>query len=96
MDQLARISEMEERLNRAAGALTRLDAALAELETLHRDVAALASYYEGPLWRADFEADEEGLLPRELPRGVLSEDAVYDLLEQYSECMTRLKEAAEL
>ena len=96
MDQLARISEMEERLNRAAGALTRLDAALVELEELRRDVAALSAYYESPLWRADFEADEQGLLPRELPRGVLSEDAVYDLLEQYSECMTRLKEAAEL
>ena len=66
MDQLARISEMEERLNRAAGALTRLDAALVELEELRRDVAALSAYYESPLWRADFEADEEGLLPQDL------------------------------
>ena len=28
----------------------------------------------------DFEADEEGLIPKDLKRGVLSEDALYDLL----------------
>ncbi len=95
MDQLARISAMEERLNRAAGALCRLDAALADLETLRQDVAVLAAYYEGPLWRADFEADERGLLPPDLRRGVLSEDAVYDLLTQYKELLESLRQAAE-
>lgn len=95
MDQLARISAMEERLNRAAGALCRLDAALADLETLRQDVAVLAAYYEGPLWRADFEADERGLLPPDLRRGVLSEDAVYDLLAQYKELLESLRQAAE-
>ena len=95
MDQLARISAMEERLNRAAGALCRLDAALADLETLRQDVAVLAAYYEGPLWRADFEADERGLLPPDVSRGVLSEDAVYDLLTQYKELLESLRQAAE-
>ena len=95
MDQLARISAMEERLNWAAGALCRLDAALADLETLRQDVAVLAAYYEGPLWRADFEADERGLLPPDLRRGVLSEDAVYDLLTQYKEILESLRQAAE-
>lgn len=95
MDQLARISAMEERLSRAAGALCRLDAALADLETLRQDVAVLAAYYEGPLWRADFEADERGLLPPDLRRGVLSEDAVYDLLTQYKELLESLRQAAE-
>lgn len=95
MDQLARISAMEERLNRAAGALCRLDAALADLETLRQDVAVLAAYYEGPLWRADFEADERGLLPPDLRRGVLSEDAVYDLLAQYKELLEFLRQVAE-
>lgn len=94
MDQLARISAMEERLNRAAGALCRLDAALADLETLRQDVAVLAAYYEGPLWRADFEADERGLLPPDLRRGVLSEDAVYDLLEEYDAVLEKLRQAA--
>ena len=43
----------------------------------------LRQYYEGPSWRADFEADESGLLPKSLCRGVLSEDALYNLLEEW-------------
>lgn len=40
----------------------------------------LTEYYENGQWMADFEADEAGLLPRGLKRGVLSEDGVYNLL----------------
>lgn len=40
----------------------------------------LTEYYENGQWMADFEADEAGLLPRDLKRGVLSEDGVYNLL----------------
>ena len=35
--------------------------------------------------KRDFEADEAGLLPKGLKRGVLSEDGIYDLLEEYKE-----------
>lgn len=45
----------------------------------------LINYYEGGEWRQDFELDEAGLLPRDLKRGVLSEDGVYDLFETISE-----------
>ena len=38
------------------------------------------SYYEGSQWRADFELDEQGKLPSDLKRGVLSEDGVYNFL----------------
>lgn len=41
----------------------------------------------------DFEADEAGLLPADLKRGVLSEDAVYDLIVGHRELMTRLQRA---
>ena len=34
----------------------------------------LSEYYSGPDWKADFALDEEGLLPGDLKRGVLSED----------------------
>ncbi len=42
----------------------------------------LMQYYENGLWMHDFKADEKGLLPKELKRGVLSEDGVYNLLTQ--------------
>lgn len=40
----------------------------------------LTEYYENGQWMSDYEADEAGLLPSDLKRGVLSEDGVYNLL----------------
>lgn len=42
----------------------------------------LRQYYEGGQWLRDYELDEQGCLPRELKRGVLAQDAVYDFLER--------------
>ena len=41
----------------------------------------LNAYYTSGEWREDYEADERGELPPDLKRGVLSQDALYDLLE---------------
>ena len=45
----------------------------------------LLRYYEGGQWLRDFSLDEQGLLPRDLKRGVLSEDGVYNFLCQISQ-----------
>ena len=45
----------------------------------------LEDYYHGGLWLTDYTLDEQGLLPRQLKRGVLSQDGVYDLLERLKE-----------
>lgn len=42
----------------------------------------LLRYYEGGVWLKDYEADEKGLLPKDLKRGVLSEDGVYNLIAE--------------
>ena len=42
----------------------------------------LEVYYTSGEWREDYEADERGELPAGLKRGVLSQDALYDLLER--------------
>lgn len=41
----------------------------------------LIRYYEGGGWMEDFQMDEQGLLPANLKRGVLSEDGIYNFLE---------------
>ena len=51
------------------------DAALDEM--LH----TLTEYYESGQWLHDYELDEKGLIPQDMKRGVLAQDAVYDLLE---------------
>ena len=41
----------------------------------------LAGYMESGLWLSDYMADERGELPRDLKRGVLSQDGIWNLLE---------------
>ena len=42
----------------------------------------LEAYYTSGEWQEDYEADERGEFPPDLKRGVLSQDALYDLLER--------------
>lgn len=46
-------------------------------------IKLLNDYYTSREWLHDYELDEQGLLPPGLKRGVLSQDAVYDLLEEH-------------
>ena len=82
MEQIRRIEQMEAYLDEITAAQSELSAALEKYEALRETLEALTAYYEGPLWMRDFTDDEAGKLPRELKRGVLSEDAVYDALTE--------------
>lgn len=84
---------MEVRLDTAAAAVRALDAALEQWEAALPEVAVLAAYYESEAWQRDFADDAAGKLPQGLKRGVLSEDAVYDLL---SDCARLREKLAEL
>ena len=55
-------------------------------------LSTLEAYYTSPAWRTDFEADEAGLLPSDLKRGVLSEDGIYNLLEDFKWVEEEVKE----
>ena len=43
-------------------------------------LSELTAYYESPQWLSDYEADEQGVFPPDLKRGVLSQDGIHDLL----------------
>ena len=47
---------------------------------LQEKIEILIQYYESEQWKTDYSADERGELPADLKRGVLSEDGVYNLL----------------
>ena len=47
----------------------------------HPSLGELVRYYEGGQWLRDYELDEQGLLSKNLKRGVLSQDGVYNLLQ---------------
>lgn len=94
-EQLRRIEGMEEKLNRSLAAVRALGMAMEAYEKVLEDIRILEEYLSSPEWRADFEADEAGLLPPELRRGVLSEDGIYHLLEENGEIRNTLVELAE-
>ena len=54
------------------------------------ELQKLSAYYGSERWMQDFEDDEAGRLPASLKRGVLSEDAAYDLLCDYRALCRRM------
>ena len=75
-EQIERITHMEHILSKA-------EETIKTLFELRPQIEELSAYYGSKDWFADYDADRAGLLPPDLKRGVLSEDAVYDLLAQY-------------
>lgn len=57
-------------------------AAIREDAFLCKCLRILTEYYEDGQWLHDYELDEKGLLPKELKRGVLAQDAVFDFLDR--------------
>ena len=84
---------MEARLDQALDAERAMNQALDQFEALPQVVRQLEEYYTGGEWLRDFEADEQGLLPKDLKRGVLSEDGVDDVLTEYRSLLLRMLEA---
>lgn len=72
-DPIARIRRMEAYFDRLLGG-----------ECCPEAIPELTRYMESGLWLQDYQLDEQGLLPPELKRGVLSQDALYDLLTDFS------------
>ena len=94
MTQIERITEMERHLAVAQRALASMAVALDEYESSLSSLAALRDYYGSESWRQDFSADEAGRLPRGLNRGVLSEDGIWNVLEDWRSTEVRLSALA--
>ena len=69
-----------------------LESAVYNFEAVHRRIERLFHYMEDGQFLKDFEADERGELPRDMERGVLSEDALDQLLVDVTQMRNRLKE----
>ena len=91
-NRVSRIEQMERRFDAARAVVDEMDAALQRYAEAEKDIEALAKYYDGGQWRSDFEADEAGLLPATLKRGVLSEDGLWNLLADDKEMRRRMDE----
>ena len=86
-----RVRNMEEDFNVVRDIMNEMDMAISRFESVQERIEHLSNYLENGQFLKDFEADERGELPKDMPRGVLSEDALYDLLEDVTEMRSRLK-----
>ena len=83
---------MEQHLDRASQAVMRLSAALDDYAEAQAAISELEAYYGNADWKQDFADDEAGRLPKNLKRGVLSEDSVWNLLEDCRNLNSRMLE----
>jgi len=83
-EAIARVQQMELLLDEITGALRReQESGIVFCYSQWKEkIRVLTAYYEGGLWMQDYRRDERGEFPVGLKRGVLSEDAVYDLLTE--------------
>ncbi len=81
-EMIERIKEMERLYDEASAAVANFDEAFGKFLDAQEAVARLEDYLESGAWMTDFEADEAGELPSDLKRGVLSEDGLFDLLDE--------------
>ncbi|MBQ6747494.1 MAG: DUF4298 domain-containing protein [Bacteroidaceae bacterium] len=91
-ETINRIKGMEKRMRRADKVLKSMEYALDEWDMMNSDLKALNKYLGSEDWKADMKADEAGLLPDNLRRGVLSEDGIWNLLVDQRVLMQRLFE----
>ena len=81
--QIERIKRMEQCFDKVLAAIK--DVSADSLKAVKDDIVELSKYYGSESWKKDFAADEAGLLPQDLKRGVLSEDGIWNLLADYKE-----------
>lgn len=90
MESIERIQHYERLLDTVAPVLKDLETALDRFDEVQEAVQELSAYYGSEDWHADLAEDEAGNLPRDLKRGVLSEDGIYDVLSDHYSLIVRL------
>lgn len=95
MTEIERIQTMETAFNELSSAHKALVSALDGFVSHLEQWKALSAYYGSDAFHHDLALDEAGKLPCDLRRGVLSEDAVYDLMTDLAELVTEMHSVAE-
>ena len=80
MNQLERIRYMEQLFDFVIETRKEQTISQDKKARIREATRILAQYYESKKWKQDFADDEAGMLPKDLKRGVLSEDSLWNLL----------------
>lgn len=93
--QYEHLARMQAIMQRQSQLLHQVDMLLPALQAALPELKVLVDYYGDEQWMRDFEADELGLIPVDVPRGALSEDGIEILLDDTEETARQLQEFAK-
>ena len=94
MDRYEKIKEMEIILDIYREKIDRMKEVLDSFEGYHNDYQKLMEYYGSQEYMDDVDAANKGLIPSDIKCGVLSEDAVWDLIGDNYEVAIKMLEVA--
>lgn len=85
-----RVARNSSKLKRAEEAIKEAEIGVDMLLNAWEDICALNEYLDSGEWQADFEADERGEISKAIPRGVLSEDGLYNTLDRLQDVLGQM------
>lgn len=85
-----RVARNSSKLKRAEEAIKEAEIGVDMLLNAWEDICALNEYLDSGEWQADFEADERGEISKTVPRGVLSEDGLYNTLDRLQDVLGQM------
>ena len=77
---ISRITKMEKLFDDLKFSFEKFKEEFYKNKNLQRKLKVLTNYYENGKWLKDYQLDEENLLPKNLKRGILSQDGFYNFL----------------
>ncbi len=91
---IARIIKNEERLDDALLCIHRINLELNKMKINQQSIQKLSKYYGSKNWFKDKQAYENGSIPK-IKAGVLSEDSIWNMLDEYKEVIFEMKKIVD-
>lgn len=79
---ISRITKMEKLFDDLKFSFEKSKEEFYKNKNLQKKLKSLTNYYENGKWLKDYQLDEENLLPKNLKRGILSQDGIYNFLSE--------------
>lgn len=90
LDVPDRVAKNSVRLREVENAVKQAEMGVDMLLDQWKNICTLNEYLDSGDWQADFEADERGEIPTDYPRGVLSEDGLYNVLYRLQDVLEQM------
>ena len=91
MEQLERITQMEQLLREVSDVVESVAVALEKYQGAQEKIRKLSDYYDSPQWMEDYDDCCAGKFPHAFRCGVLTQDEVYDVLMEHDRLMELMR-----